>query len=139
MCNDCYYNIWSGVCPIFETYKRNLYSYNKIRIPRNIELDTEFLNGGEKFWIRRCLKPQSYNCNQEIQKYIRITCNNVLDIIIQNQGQTLCRQVCDDFYYNIGNGVCPIFETYNTTFIKRIRMPRNTKQDTKSLKRGRNF
>ena len=58
---------------------------------------------------------------------------------MQNQGQTLCRQVCDDFYYNIRNGVCPIFETHNTTFIKIIRVPRNTKQDIKSLKRGRNF
>ena len=112
----------------------------RIRIPINIEQDTEFLNGGKKFWIKKCLIPWSYNCHQEIQKYIRIICKNVLDIIMQNHGQIVFREVCDDCYYNIRNGVCPIFETYNPIFIQRIkiRIPLSIKQDTKSLKNGGN-
>ena len=113
----------------------------RIRIPINIKQDTEFLNGGKNFWIKKCLIPWSYNCHQEIQKYIRIICNNFLDIIMQNHGQIVFREVCDDCYYNIRSGVCPIFETYNTTFIQKIkiRIPRSIKQDTKSLNRGGNF
>ena len=60
----------------------------RIRIPRNFAQDNDFLNGGKKIWIKRCLIPWSYNCHQEIQKYIRIICKNVVDIIMQNHGQT---------------------------------------------------
>ena len=110
----------------------------RIRIPRNFAQDNDFLNGGKKIWIKRCLIPWSYKCHQEIQKYIRIIYKNVVDIIMQNHGQTVFREVCDDCYYNIRNVVCPIFETYHTTFIQRIKItiPRSIKQDTKSLNRG---
>ena len=141
MCNDCYYNIRNEVCPIFETYKTNIYSKNEDKNPNKYWARYRISKWRKKFWIKKCLIPWSYNCHQEIQKYIRIICNNFLDIIMQNHGQIVFREVCDDCYYNIRSEVCPIFETYNTTFIQKIkiRIPRSIKQDTKSLNRGGNF
>ena len=57
---------------------------------------------------------------------------------MQNKEPSVCRQMCNYCYYTIRNGVCPIFGTYNTTFIQRIklRVPRNIKQDIKFLKGG---
>ena len=129
------------MCLIFETYKRNIYSKNNHKNPRNVKQDTEFLNGGGKFWIKTSLKPQPYNCLQEIQKYISPICNNVSNSRVQNQESTDCRQMCNDCYYNIRNRVCPIFETWNSKFILRLRIwsTRNIKQDTKFLNRAGKF
>ena len=52
-----------------------------------------------------------------IQEYISTICNNVLHNVVQNQEPTDCRQMCNDCYYNIRNGVCPIVETDNNTFM----------------------
>ena len=58
--------------------------------------------------------------------------------MVQNHEPTDCRQMYHGYYYNIRNGVCPICETYNATFIQRTRIktPKNMKQDIKFLNRG---
>ena len=53
MCNDCCYNIQSGVCPIYETDNTNIYSKNEEKNLQKYRARSEFINVGEKFWIKR--------------------------------------------------------------------------------------
>ena len=124
--------------PIFENYNTTFTQIIRIGIPRNIKEDIKVLNWGEKYWRKWRLKSQSQNCDQKIQKYISIISNNVPDIIMQNQKPNVCRQISHDCYYNIQNGMSPIFKTYNTKVIQRIgiRIRRNIKQDLICLKGG---
>ena len=59
--------------------------------------------------------------------------------MVQNHEPTDCRQVYHGCYYNIRDGVGPICETYNATFIQRTRtkIPKNIKQYIKLLNGGR--